>query len=251
MSIRSIIIDDEPNNIENLVSLLNQHCPDIDIVATAMNADEGIAAINMHHPELIFLDIQMPGKSGFDMLKSFAGINFEIVFITAYDQYGIQAIKFSALDYLLKPININELKAAVEKARLKIVAKQKNSNIENLLQYIKAGNKEIPKIALPTLQEIMYVRIDDIIHCEASNNYTLFYLQNGERILVCKTLKEFSELLTPHNFIRTHQSHLVNQHFIKSLLKEDGGTLLLTDQAKIPISRQNREMVKARLNTTL
>ena len=97
----------------------------------------------------------------------------------------------------------------------------------------------------------MYVRVDGIIRCEASNNYTLFYLQNGERILVCKTLKDFSELLTPHNFIRTHQSHLVNQHFIKSFLKEDGGTLLLTDQAKIPISRQNREMVKARLNTAL
>jgi two-component system LytT family response regulator len=251
MSIRSIIIDDEPNNVENLTSLLNQYCPDIDVVATALSADNGIASIKTYQPELIFLDIQMPGKTGFDLLRSFTEINFEIIFITAYDHYGIQAIKFSALDYLLKPINIPELKIAVEKARSKIIAKQKNNSIENLLQYIKGGNQEIPKIALPTLQEIMYVRIDNIIHCEASNNYTLFYLQNGERILVCKTLKEFSELLTPHNFIRTHQSHLVNQHHIKSLLKEDGGTLLLTDQTKIPISRQNREMVKARLNTAL
>jgi len=251
MSIRSIIIDDEPNNIENLALLLNQHCTEVVVAGTAMNADDGISLLKIHQPDLIFLDIQMSGKSGFDMLRSFIDINFEIIFITAYDQYGIQAIKFSALDYLLKPININELKAAVEKARLKIATKQKNTNIENLLQYIKAGNKEIPKIALPTLQEIMYVRVDDIVHCEASNNYTLFYLQSGERILVCKTLKEFSELLTPHNFIRTHQSHLVNQHFIKSFLKEDGGTLLLTDQTKIPISRQNREMVKSRLNTAL
>ncbi len=251
MNIRSIIIDDEPNNIENLQILLNQYCPEINIVATAMNADSGIDAIQTYQPDLIFLDIQMPRKSGFDLLKAFTNINFEIIFITAYDQYGIQAIKFSALDYLLKPININELKLAVEKARQKIIAKQKDYNIVNLLEYIRSGNKEIPKIALPTLQEIMYVRVDEIIRCEASNNYTLFYLQNGEKVLVCKTLKEFAELLTPHNFIRTHQSHLVNLHFVKSFLREDGGTLFLTDQTKVPISRQNRDMVKEKLNDTL
>jgi two-component system, LytTR family, response regulator len=251
MNIRSIIIDDEPNNIENLQILLNQYCHEIDIVTTAINANSGIEAIQAYQPDLIFLDIQMPGGAGFDLLKGFANINFEIIFITAYDQYGIQAIKFSALDYLLKPININELKLAVEKARQKIIAKQKDYNIVNLLEYIKSGNKEIPKIALPTLQEIMYVRVDNIIRCEASNNYTLFYLQNGEKVLVCKTLKEFAELLTPHNFIRAHQSHLVNLHFVKSFLREDGGTLFLTDQTKVPISRQNRDMVKEKLNNTL
>ncbi len=251
MNIRSIIIDDEPNNIENLQILLHQYCPEITTVATAANADSGIEAIQAYQPDLIFLDIQMPGKSGFELLKAFTNINFEIIFITAYDQYGIQAIKFSALDYLLKPIDINELKLAVEKARQKIIAKQKDYNIVNLLEYIKSGNKEIPKIALPTLQEIMYVRVDNIIRCEASNNYTLFYLQNGEKVLVCKTLKEFGELLTPHNFVRTHQSHLVNLHFVKSFLREDGGTLLLTDQTKVPISRQNRDMVKEKLNNTL
>ena len=251
MNIRSIIIDDEPNNVENLQILLNQYCPEIDIVATETNADSGIEAIQAYQPDMVFLDIQMPEKSGFDLLKAFNNINFEIIFITAYDQYGIQAIKFSALDYLLKPVNINELKLAVEKARQKIIAKQKDYNIANLLEYIKTGNKEIPKIALPTLQEIMYVRVDNIIRCEASNNYTLFYLQNGEKVLVCKTLKEFAELLTPHNFIRTHQSHLVNLHFVKSFLREDGGTLFLNDQTKVPISRQNRDMVKEKLNNTL
>ena len=251
MNIRSIIIDDEPNNIENLQILLNQYCHEINIVTTAIDASSGIEAIKAYQPDLVFLDIQMPGGSGFDLLKGFVNINFEIIFITAYDQYGIQAIKFSALDYLLKPINIDELKLAVEKARQKIIAKQKDYNIVNLLEYIKSGNKEIPKIALPTLQEIMYVRVDNIIRCEASNNYTLFYLQNGEKVLVCKTLKEFAELLTPHNFIRTHQSHLVNLHFVKSFLREDGGTLFLTDQTKVPISRQNRDMVKEKLNDTL
>jgi len=197
---------------------------------------------------LVFLDIQMPGKSGFDMLRSIPQINFEIIFITAYDQYGIQAIKFSALDYLLKPIVIPELKMAIQKAREKILAKQKNASIENLLDYIKKGQNGTPKIALPTLTEIMYVKVGDTVRCEASDNYTTFYLQNNEKVLVCKTLKEYAELLKPHHFIRTHQSHLVNIHFVKSLLKEDGGVLLLINLTKIPISRQNKENVKAMLN---
>jgi two-component system, LytTR family, response regulator len=247
-NINCIIIDDEANNIEILSSLLAKNCVGINIIATALNADKGIDLIEKHKPDLLFLDIQMPGKSGFDLLKSLPRINFEIIFITAFDQYGIQAIKFSALDYLLKPVIINELKSAVQKAREKIIAKQKNASIENLLDYMSSGQKGIPKIALPTLTETRYVKVDDILRCEASDNYTSFYLQNNEKILVCKTLKEYAELLGPHNFIRTHQSHLVNINFVKSLLKEDGGMLLLTNSDKVPISRQNKESVKAKLN---
>jgi len=251
MSIRSIIIDDESNNIENLRAILAAYCEGIEVVSTAMSATDGIAAIKMHRPDLLFLDIQLTVSSGFDVLRAFPRIDFEIIFITAYDQYGIQAIKFSALDYLLKPLDIEELKQAIEKAKNKIAAKQKNSNIENLLEYLAAGKKESPKIALPTLQEIRYVKIEEIIRCEASDNYTRFFIQNGEQILVCKTLKEFAELLSPHHFIRTHQSHLVNIHFVKSFLKEDGGILLTKDQAKIPIARQHREFVRQALNSML
>jgi two-component system LytT family response regulator len=251
MNIRSIIIDDEPNNIENLQAILHKYCAEVEVIAIANSADDGIAAIKTHQPDLLFLDIQMPEKSGFDVLKAFTQIYFEIIFITAYDQYGIQAIKFSALDYLLKPIDINELKLSVDKARHKIAAKQKNNNIENLLEYIKSGHQAPPKIALPTLQEIMYVKVSDIVRCEASNNYTLFYLQSGENILVCKTLKEFAELLKPYNFVRTHQSHLINLYFVKSYLKEDGGSLFLNDRTKIPISRQNRDLVKDALSKSL
>lgn len=247
-NISCIIVDDEVNNIENLSSLLARYCNEVTIVAKAINAIEGIELIEKYKPDLVFLDIQMPEKSGFDMLRSIPQINFEIIFITAYDQYGIQAIKFSALDYLLKPIVIPELKIAVQKARQKIIAKQKNASIENLLEYIIKGQKGTPKIALPTLTEIMYVKVDDIVRCEASDNYTTFYLQNNEKILVCKTLKEYAELLKPHHFIRTHQSHLVNIHFVRSLLNEDGGVLLLNNSTKIPISRQNKENVKAMLS---
>lgn len=251
MNIRSIIIDDEPNNVENLQLIINANCLDVEVVATAFNAIDGIEIIRQHQPELVFLDIQMPGASGFEVLKAFPTINFEIIFITAYDQYGIQAIKFSALDYLLKPINIPEFKLSIEKAKQKIGSRKQNHSIENLLEYIKAGQKDVPKIALPTSTEIAYVKINDIVRCEAANNYTTFYLQNGEYILVCKTLKEFADLLKSYSFIRTHQSHLVNLHFVKSYLKEDGGMLLLNDRTKIPISRQNRDQVKDELGKTL
>lgn len=251
MSIRSIIIDDEPNNVENLQIIIGSQCPEVEVAATALNATDGIAAIKAHKPDLVFLDIQMPGASGFDVLKDFTPVNFEVIFITAYDQYGIQAIKFSALDYLLKPINITEFKLAITKAKDKIIAKKKDHNIENLLEYIKAGQRDSPKIALPTLNEILYIKISTIIRCKADNNYTTFYLDNGESILVCKTLKEFAEILQPHQFIRTHQSHLVNLQFVKSYLKEDGGTLLLNEKTRIPIARQNREMVKDSLNKSL
>jgi two-component system LytT family response regulator len=251
MNIRSIIIDDEPNNVENLQTIIHTYCPEVEVVATAFNAADGIDAIKTHKPDLIFLDIQMPGGSGFDLLKAFTSINFEVIFITAFDQYGIQAIKFSALDYLLKPINITEFKQAIAKARDKIDTKKRNHNIENLLDYIKAEKKESPKIALPTLNEIMYIKVSTIIRCEADNNYTTFFIDSGEQILVCKTLKEFAELLEPHGFVRTHQSHLVNLHFVKSYLKEDGGMLLLANQTKIPISRQNRDKIRDELNKSL
>jgi len=244
MNIRSIIIDDEPNNVENLQTIIGTYCLGIEVVATANSAAEGIGGIKTHRPDLVFLDIQMPGASGFDVLKAFTTVNFEVIFITAYDQYGIQAIKFSALDYLLKPIDIAEFKTAIAKASKKISARRQNHNIENLLEYIKSGQRDSPKIALPTLAEIQYVKVNTIIRCEAENNYTTFYLDNGEQILVCKTLKEYDELLQPHQFIRTHQSHLVNLQFVKSYLKEDGGMLLLTDQTKIPISRQNKDRVR-------
>src|SRR5476651_356117 len=207
MEITCVIIDDEPNNISNLQAILAAHCPGVTVADTAMSADEGIIAIKLHKPGLIFLDIQMLGKSGFEVLKAFANPAFEVIFITAYDQYGIQAIKFSALDYLLKPINIPELKHAVEKARHKLNAKDKDHKLENLIAYMELGKKEVPKIALPTLQEIRYIKVDEIVRCEASDNYTSFYIAGGEYILVCKTLKEFAELLQAHGFVRTHQSH--------------------------------------------
>jgi len=251
MNIRCVLIDDEVNNLENLQYLLQQYCPGVEIAGSAGSAVEGIQLIKAVNPDLVLLDIQMPAKSGFDLLKSFDTVSFEVIFVTAYDQYGIQAIKFSALDYLLKPVDVDDLKQAIDKAKQRIALKQQNSNITNLIAYLQKPQQESPRIALPNLLQTHYVKVNEILHCEASDNYTHFFLKNGEKILVSRTLKEYAELLKPYGFQRTHQSHLVNMHYVKSLLKEDGGTLLLQDGTKIPISRQHLEAVKTSLSNTL
>lgn len=247
MSIRYVLIDDELNNLENLQFLLQRYCPELEFAGMATSATEGLLLIQKQSPDLVFLDIQMPGKTGFDLLSSIDKVNFEVIFVTAYDQYGIQAIKFSALDYLLKPVDIDELKKAVARATEKINSQQQNNPVNQLLAYLQQPRQEPLRIALPTLKEIHYVKTDDIIRCEASDNYTVFFLADGEKIMVSKTLREYADLLKPHNFLRCHQSHLVNIRFVKSLLKEEGGLLQLTDKTKIPVSRQNLETVKKAL----
>ncbi len=241
---KAIIVDDEVSNQENLQHLLQRYAPDVEICAVAENVDEALKQIKRHQPELVFLDIQLHGQSGFDLLKQLGEITFEIIFITAYNQYGIQAVKFAALDYLLKPIDIDELAEAVNKARKAIQKKQKNERLGYLLEYLKDDNHTKPKIALPMFGETRYVNIADIVRCEADNTYTRFMLNNEEVVLVSKTLKEYADMLIGYSFLRTHQSHLVNMAYIESWLREDGGSLLLTDNTKIPVSKLNRGKVK-------
>ena len=241
---KAILIDDEISNLENLRTLLEKHCPQVTITATAQNVNDAVNAIEKYLPHLVFLDIQMGEQTGFDVLKLLPKRNFEVIFVTAYDQYGIQAVKFAALDYLLKPIDIDELLNAVNKAEQKLATQIQNVQLDFLLQQIKKPETTVSKIALPMQSEIRYVALSDIIRCEADNSYTFFFLANGEKILVSKSLKEYADLLTPNGFLRTHQSHLVNPKYVKSWLKEDGGILLLTTAEKIPVSKPNKETVK-------
>ncbi|MES2376455.1 MAG: LytTR family DNA-binding domain-containing protein [Bacteroidota bacterium] len=241
---KALIVDDEVPNQENLQHLLKTYATDIMVCAVAGDVDEAVKAIRQHRPQLVFLDIQLHERSGFDLLKQLNKIDFEIIFVTAYDQYGIQAVKFAALDYLLKPVDIGELVAAIDKARKAIQQKQKNERLGYLLDYLKDENKTRPRIALPMFGETRYVNLNDIVRCEADNTYTRFMLAQGETLLTSKTLKEYADILTEHNFLRTHQSHLVNMQYIKSWLNEDGGSLLLTDNTKIPVSKANRGKLK-------
>lgn len=246
---KALLIDDELSNLENLQQLLQVYTPDVQVCATAGNVADAVKAITQLRPQLVFLDIQLHQQSGFDLLRQLGQVDFEVIFVTAYDQYGIQAVKFSALDYLLKPIDTGELKAAVDKARKAIDLKQNNERIAYMLEYLKDGNKSQPRIALPLFGETRYVDIKDIVRCIADNTYTHFVLSNGEQVVVSKTLKEYADMLLNYGFLRAHQSYLVNIAYIKSLLKEDGGTLLLIDGTKIPVSKLNRDRVKERIMT--
>lgn len=246
--ISAIIIDDEQNNIDNLSLLLKTHCAQVKIIASALTADGGKQLILQHKPDIIFLDIQMPVKSGFDLLKELSQHSSEIIFVTAYDKYAIQAIKFSAVDYLLKPVNTEDLKQAVEKATERINHKKQNLQLENLINFLqKQQNKDEHRIALPTLKETRFVSVKSIVRCESNNNYTAFFLNNGEKLLVSKPIYEYEEMLTEYNFIRCHQSHLVNKKFIRSWVKTDGGYLLLEDETQIPVSKNKKDFVKQTL----
>jgi len=251
MMITCILVDDEPNNLESLTQLITRYFPRLSVKDIACEAEDAIDKILAHKPDLLFLDIQMPGKNGFELLGSLPEIDFEVIFVTAHDQYGIQAIKFSALDYLLKPVDIRELRQAVYKAETRISVKKRNLNLENLLTNLKDSRPDAQKIALPEPQGTRFVSVAEIFRCQADNNYTWIYLQGGDKLIVGKTLKEYEELLGPYHFLRTHQSHLVNIHYIKSMLKEDGGTLLMANGEKIPVSRQKRDQVKQTLSRFL
>ncbi|HRQ50960.1 MAG TPA: LytTR family DNA-binding domain-containing protein, partial [Agriterribacter sp.] len=245
---RAIIIDDERNNISNLQRIIREHCPSVEIVAAADNAATARELIVSHRPDLLFLDIQMPGKNGFELLQSIPQPDFEIIFVTAFDKYGIQAIRFSALDYLLKPVVIADLKTAVERAVRKVQEKRKNQQLDNLLNFLQQKNEiNNHKIALPSAKETRFVRPGDIMYCEAKNNYTIFYLSGGEKLIISKPLFEYEELLSDYGFVRCHNSFLVNTSFVRSITKENGGGVLLENGTALPVSKQKKEMVKQAL----
>ena len=219
-------------------------CPQVKVVGQALDAAEAKNLITRQKPDLLFLDIQMPGTSGLELLQQLPTHDFELIFVTAHDQYGIQAVKFAAVDYLLKPIDTRELQTAVQKAESRIAAKTKNSQLENLLELLQQQqNKAAHRIALTTLKETRFLYIRQIIRCESDNNYSCFFLDNGEKLLVSKPIYEYDSLLTPYGFIRCHQSHLVNRHYVRSLLRLDGGVLLLENGDRIPVSRMKKDAV--------
>lgn len=244
--IKAIIVEDEKSNRENLAKLLGEYCQKVELIAQCASAIEGRKAITELKPDLVFLDIEMPGGSGFSMLESLGEINFEVIFVTAFNHYGIKAVKFCALDYLLKPIDILELSQAVEKVEKRLSEKSENLRMKTMLSNQK-GKMANPKIAIPLSDKIEFVEVSFIIRCEGESNYTHIYLSNGETILASKTLKEFDELLAENNFLRTHQSHLINLNEVKSYMKSDGGYIKMKDGTSVSISRQRREMVLEKL----
>ncbi len=241
--IKAVIVDDEKRSIEALDRLLARYCENINVIARANGCEKGIEQIKKYRPDVVFLDIQMPDGSGFKLLEEIGDIDFEVIFVTAYDQFAIKAIKFSALDYLLKPVVPKDLKKAVEKVRHKKIIGFDNKNIKVLFENIKATNSEPKKIILSTSEGMHIVNISDILRCESDDYYTKFFFTNGKSLLISKTLKENEELLSGHNFVRPHKSHLVNTAYIKSYMRIDGGVIVMSDSSKIPVSRRKREKI--------
>jgi two-component system LytT family response regulator len=241
--LRAVIVEDEKKSQDTLITMLNRYCHQVDIVGVTDGVESGLKLIPGLQPDLLFLDIQMPDGSGFKLLELLGDRSFQVIFVTAFDQYAIKAIRYSALDYLLKPIIPEELVRAVEKAEQKKRSDQMNEHIRVLLENVRSSAEKPVKIVLSTTEQIYVVDIDTIIRCESDNYYTRFYFTTGKSLLVSKTLKEFEELLKDHDFIRPHKSHLVNLNFIRGYQRQESGQILMTDGSTIPVSRRKREQV--------
>jgi two-component system LytT family response regulator len=251
MSVKAVLIDDEQNNLDNLQGLLATFCPEVEVCGRALGADDGKIIIYKYQPRIVFLDIQMPGKTGFELLRELNSYDFEVIFVTAFDQYAIQAMRFAAVDYLLKPIDTADLRRAVDRAIKQSELKVQNKQLENLINLLKSQqNKEEQRIALATMKETRFVKTGEIVRCQSSNNYTTFFLADGEELLVCKPIYEYEELLNGYGFIRCHQSHLVNKKFVKSWRKEYGDFLLLFNGMEVPVSRNKKDAVKIAMDNT-
>jgi len=236
----AVIIDDVADARKTLAVDIASFCPELKILGEADGVVSGAKLIREKKPQLVFLDIQMPDGSGFDLLEIFGEIDFGVIFTTASDAHAIQAFRFSAIDYLLKPIDPDDLIAAVEKARISLSNQQER--IDLLLETVKE-KKTMSRLALNTLEKIHVVHLREIIRCESSTNYTIFYFQGGRQLLVTKTLKEFDGMLSNHGFMRVHQSHLINTEYIREFVKIDGGYIVMADDSNVPVSSRKRSQV--------
>lgn len=239
-SIKAIIIDDEQDAREALRLAIQRFCMEVEVVASCSSVSSGIQAIQKQQPDLVFLDIQMPYQSGFDLLEALEVIRFEVIFVTAYEQYALRAIKFSALDYLLKPVDIDELARAIERVverRLQASQHQYQAAAANL----KYQAQKINKLAIPALDGILFLPINDIIFCQADGNYTHLMLQGGKRHLVCKKLKDFEGVLSHANFCRVHHSALINVQHIEKYVRGEGGYVIMKEGHHVDVSRRKKE----------
>ena len=238
--IRTIIIEDEENNRIRLKNLIRDNFPQISVVGEAEGVESGLEAIEKLNPELLMLDIQMGDGNAFDLLGKLDSINFKIIFVTAYEEYALKAIKFSALDYLLKPVSVDDLRTAFIKEEEQILAELKLqlSNLQNNLQTSRSKT-----LALRTSEKIYLLEVNKIIRCEADRNYTYFFVQEQKKHIVSQPMKEFEDLLTEFGFIRIHRSHLINIAYIESFDKSDGGYIILKDKTELPVSRRKKSEI--------
>jgi two-component system LytT family response regulator len=248
--IRALLVDDEPRARESLKVILERYFPEVDVVGEAEGVDDAFMAIQNLKPNTVFLDINMPDGSGFDLLKRFETIDFKVVFVTAFEEYALEAIKFSALDYILKPINTNELRVAIERLTSSLDEKDDLAiKLKAFFANMEAASQEKKKIVLKTSESIHLVPIQTIVRCEADGNYTKVFFDNQPKLLISKPLKHFEDMLEEFGFVRVHQSHLVNINHVVRVDKVDGGVLIFADGAQVSISVRKREQLFKLLNS--
>ncbi|MEL7421419.1 MAG: LytTR family DNA-binding domain-containing protein [Bacteroidota bacterium] len=235
----ALIVDDEPANRELLTAMIATHCPQINQLVTAGTVAEALAHLSAKQIDVLFLDVEMPGETGFDLLNQVQNVNFKVIFVTAFDAYALQAIKYSALDYLLKPVDPQELKAAVKK----LEASRGQQEQLDVLSY-NLSHSEEKRVALSTKEEVIFVRVSDIIRLEAEANYTRVFRLNEPPLLLSGNLGHYEKLLQDQRFYRPHQSHLIQIRHISKYVKSEGGYFQMVDQAQIPVARLKKEEVK-------
>ncbi|MEO6187392.1 MAG: LytTR family DNA-binding domain-containing protein [Ginsengibacter sp.] len=238
--IKAVIIDDELNSLQNLRQKIEEFCPQIQVLASTQKPEQGILIIKEMRPDVVFLDIEMPRMSGFRMLEQIGEYDFDIIFTTAYNHYSIDAIRISAFDYLVKPIGIDELQKAVERLD-KTFNRHTKEKIDILKRSLDENKNQEDKIAISTTEGIEFISIKNILHIDSKSNYSKIYLSEGKTLLVSKILKDFEEILTPYNFYRIHNSHLINLTHIKKYIRSKGGQVMLQDGTLIDISRRKKE----------
>lgn len=238
--IRVILVDDEVSCTDILHWQLETYCPEVKVEAICNSAADALVKIPELKPDLVFMDIEMPGMNAFELLSRLKPLRFPVIFITAYNQFALQAFKENAVDYLLKPIEKFDLIAAVDKARLR-VGNEETEKMDRLIRMFSEQMTNNRKIALPTNDGVSFVNVDQIVRCESDSNYTYIFLQSGEKIVITKTLKQIEESLADYPFYRVHQSHLVNLHHIVKFAKDSGGYLVMSDKSNITVARQRKE----------
>jgi two-component system LytT family response regulator len=236
-----VIIDDELNAREVIANTLLANCENVNVVGTADNVKNGIRCIKQNKPEIVLLDVQMPDGTGFDLLSQIDEIDFKVIFITAHQEFAMQAFKFSALDYILKPVDTQELVQAIKRAGETLEQKNIAENMKALRNNIQNPSKEAKKLILKSSDQIHAINVKDVIRCESDGNYTRFILNDGRKLLATKILKDFDEMLQPYNFFRVHQSHLINIDYFETYKKADGGVVIMADKSEIPLATRKKE----------
>ncbi len=239
--LKAILIDDERSSLESLSFEIKEYCPELEVIKTCQNPQDGLNFIQALKPDIVFLDIEMPGMNGFELLSSLQEITFHVIFVTAYDQFAIKAFEFNAVDYILKPIRVSKLISAVQKIVDRQHAEFDKSNLEALIQNIQIqSHSGLENIALPTSEGFSMVHINDISHLQADSNYTWVYLLNHNKYLVTKTLKDMEEMLRFPQYYRPHKSFLVNLNHVDRYIRGQGGYLMMKDNTQVPVARSQK-----------